>query len=202
MATSQVNVINNINNISILNLVTVTPSQSPSPSPTKKQVFKPSNPPVSTKKTTNNKAVTIKVGLEFPQDVNIEGLSDINFDIMQLTDFYDLMFAYNIVNSKGLYQGIKDKNYRWVFFSDEYEVYDKEESKELIIEPVFNEKWYRGKFMTVYLLGNDFKYGKYILPTTKQEYDEDRVLYQGLYQMMRKNNSLIGKVIKNKKPEC
>ena len=197
-----INTMNNINIVNVLNDSTIPNStqisnQSPPPSPSKRS-FRPSNPPFS-KSAKNTKQVTIKVNLEVPPEVNTDGLVDCCFDIMQLSDLYDLMFAYNIVNAKGLYQNIKDKNYRWIFFSDEYEIYEREESGDLMLDPVFNQKWYRGKYMTVFTLDNNLKYGKYILPATKQEYSEDKEIYARLYQIMRKNDSTIGKYVKNKK---
>lgn len=189
-------VLNTVNNITIVN---VSPHQSPLPSPKKKCI----NPIMATvsniTKNKNVKNVTLKVDIEFPKDVNIDHIEDRSFNIMELSDFYDLIFAYNTVNKRGLYQNIKDKKYRWIFFSDEYETYDKEESKDLHMESVFEQKWYVNKFMTVYTLDDNLKYGKYILPATKQEYDEDKELYQKLYQIMRKNDSIIGKNIKTKK---
>lgn len=190
----------NIPSFNVINTIDkMTPPQSPPPSPTKKQSFNPSTSPVSTQTKIFKKTVTIKVDIEFPPEVNTDGLYDRNFNIMELSDFYDLIFAYNVIRMKCMYQNIKDKNYRWLFFSDEYETYERDESQDLVLENVFHEKWYKGKIMTVYYLDNDFKYGKYELPANKQEYEENTVIYKQLYIMMRKNNNYIGKYIKNKK---
>lgn len=185
-------------NVQLVNITSVQVIGASPPHSPKKRSTNLVNPLVSTVNK-NIKNVTIKVDVGFPKDVNAEGVEDRNFNIIELTDFYDMFTAYNAVNVKGLYQNIKGKGYRWMFFSDEYETYEKDEIEDLAMEPVFKEKWYLGKFMTVYTLDENLKYGKYILPATKQEYEEDKLIYQRLYQIMKKNNSIIGKYVKNKK---
>lgn len=144
----------------------------------------------------STKTLSIKASIEFPPDVDLNEVSDKEYNIIELSDFQELMFEYAKVNRKGTYLPLKDKNFRWIFFSDIYEPYENKEKSNLVLTDVFGEKWYRNKFMTVIFLDRDLKYGKYTIPATHQEYNEDKRIYDTLYKVLKTNNNIIGKYIK------
>jgi len=146
-----------------------------------------------------NQTLNINVQICFPPEVDLIGLEGKTYNIVELSDYQDLLFEYAKVNKKGMYNPLKDPNFRWIFFSDVYEIYDKHEIPNLKLEEVYHEKWYSRKFMTVIFLDRDLKYGQYVVPCTHQEYSEDQVIYDKLYAVLRKNNNIIGKYIKTDK---
>lgn len=145
------------------------------------------------------KMTTLKVSVEFPTEVNISGIEEKEFNINDWCSYQELVFAYKVISKKDLYCNIKDKNYKWLFFSDTYETYSNNEAEDLVLNDNFREKWYKNKFMTVYFIDNNFKCGAYVIPATSQEYKEDKAIYDDLYRVLKRNNNVIGKYIKNEK---
>ena len=144
-----------------------------------------------------SKILTLKVNIDFPHDVNLSGLPDKEYNVVELSDFQNLLFEYTRVLRTGMDCPLKDADFRWIFFSDMYDPYN-EKDEDLKMDPVFNEKWYCGKFMTIIFLDNDLKYGKYVIPATTQEYSESKCIYDKLYRVLRKNRNIVGKYVKNK----
>lgn len=157
----------------------------------------------------DRKEITIKVQLEFPSDVNLEGAEDKVYNILELSDYLELMVNYGALQRKGLYKSFKDKNFRWVFFSDTYDTYGEEDIENLVLcvnqakdappqktDSVFLERWYQRKFMTVFTLDNNLKYRSYTIPATYQEYFEDKAAFDILYRILKRNNDVVGKYLK------
>lgn len=147
----------------------------------------------------SKKTLSLKVSIEFPADVDLTGLPDKEYNILELSDFQDLHHEYAKVNQLGRYYGLKGTTFRWIFFSDIYESYSRKDRQDLILTDVFNEKWYRDKFMTVIFLDRDLRYGKYVIPATQLEYNEDKCIYDRLYSALKINHDYVGKYIKREK---
>lgn len=143
------------------------------------------------------KTVNINVKLEFPPEVNLEGIVNQEYGIMHMHDFYEIIFTYCKLKSRSGYHHIKDDKYRWMFFLDTYEKYSPEESKELHMNYVFQQKWYKGKHMTVMFINKDFEVFTRVLPASEQEYIEEKSLFDDLYRVFKENQDFIGKYLKH-----
>lgn len=143
--------------------------------------------------------VNFKMQVEFPPEVDLREFPEHPFSIWDLNDYLELFADYNRINMRNTYFPIKNTEFRWVFFLDSYEKYDHNESKDLQLAPVFSQKWYRGKFMTIVFLDKKFKFHKYVIPATKQDYSENKGLFDKLYQILSHNDDYVGKYITRSK---
>lgn len=141
------------------------------------------------------------IQVEFPPEVNVSDFENKIYSIWDLSDYQELMADYYRIFRRGGYFSIKDEEFRWVFFLDTYETYSKEEAKTLELAPVFYQKWYKEKYLTVVFLDKNFKHHKTVIPATSLEYSEEPKLYSKLYQILSDNDDIIGKYIKRKKCE-
>ena len=142
--------------------------------------------------------ININVKIEFPPDVDLSGISQKEYGINHLHDFQEILFDYRRVSMRGGYYPLDEKSrgYRWMFFLDTYEVYKDNVKDGLEITPVFNQKWYKNKYMTVVFLNKNFEFFKRIVPASKQEYQEEKELFDDLYKIFKENQYNIGNYIK------
>jgi len=140
--------------------------------------------------------ITVKVSL--PEGFDHTGIDTYDLSLSDICSYADIYSEYSIILKKNKYFPIKDPEFRWLFFSDITEPYDKGDidNEELILTPVFNQKWYKNKYMRVLYIDKNFAAGSRIIPTSKQEYNEDKKLYSALYRILNKNESHIGKYLK------
>ena len=146
-----------------------------------------------------SKKLNLSVEVEFPSDVNLEDVNTYGYGLNHVNDFCDILFEYKKLNTRNGYLPIKEEGYRWMFFSDTYEEYSSKDEKMLKMDPVFNQKWYKNKYMTIYFIDQNFKVFRRVLPASKREYEEESCLFDKLYKIFRENQDFIGKYIKRNK---
>ena len=143
-----------------------------------------------------SKSYAFSMRVDFPLEVDLENIPKKEFSVWDLDDYQDMMFSYCFVNQRKNYYPIKNTGYRWLFFMDTYDVYDVAESKDLELTSVFKQKWYKNKYMTVIFLDKDMKYHKRVIPASKQEYLEEKEVFDKLYKILDKYDNYIGNYIK------
>lgn len=145
------------------------------------------------------KSVRINVRLDFPPEVDLSGLEEKEYGINHLHDFHEIFSHYCKINRRNGYFPLKEEGYRWMFFLDTYETYSPKETEDLHMDPVFLQKWYRCKYMTVVFIDNNFEVFTRTLPATQQEYEEEKQLFDKLYKIFRENQDFIGRYVKRNK---
>jgi len=147
------------------------------------------------------KSVNINLRLDFPPEVDLRGIESKEFNITDLSDYSECLFDYSRVVMRNGYYPLKFENFRWVFFLDTYEMYDRSESSDLVINSIFSQKWYKNKYMTIIVLDNNFKFHRRIIPATKSDYNEEKELFDKIYKIFETNQNFIGKYIKRAKSD-
>jgi hypothetical protein len=143
-------------------------------------------------------SISIKLRLDFPSEVDLAGIEHKEYGVNHLHDFQEIFTDYNRVSRRNGYYPLDEKarGYRWMFFLDTYELY-KDKDKELLeLNSVFGQKWYKGKYMTIVFLDKNFEFHKRVIPATKQEYQEEKKLFDELYCIFKENQHKIGGFIK------
>jgi len=149
------------------------------------------------------KSINISVKIDFPPEVDLDNLEDKEYNINDLSDFQELLFEYKRTKMRGGYLSLngKDEQFRWVFFLDTYEAYSDADTNDLMIDPVFKQKWYKNKYMTAMVLDENLNYHRRVVPASKDEYVEEKELFDKLYTIFKNNQDFIGKYIKRKKKD-
>jgi len=148
-----------------------------------------------------SKSIKINVKLDFPDEVDLTDLEHKEYGINHLQDFNELLFDYSRTKMRNGYLPLKEEGFRWMFFLDTYEVYTPEEAKNLELNEVFLQKWYKGKYMTILFLNEDFEFFKRILPASKKEFEEEPILFRRLYKILKDNQDKVGGYIKRLKKD-
>jgi len=146
---------------------------------------------------TDKKVLSLSLQIEFPQDVDLTSIPNRIFNIWDMSDYQECFADYTRVYMRNGYFPIKCDKFRWLFFLDSYQTYDKEEAKDLVLTDVFRQKWYKFKFMTIVFLDKDLKFHKRTIPASQLEYEEEKALFDELYKILDYNDDHVGKYIKH-----
>ena len=146
-------------------------------------------------------SINIKVRLDFPSEVDLSGVDNKEYGINHLHDFNELLFDYSRIKLRNGYFPLKEEGFRWIFFLDTYDTYTSGDAEDLFLNEVFHQKWYKGKYMTVVFLDENFEFFKRVLPATKKEFIEEPILFNKLYKVLKDNQDSIGSYIKRLKKD-
>lgn len=150
-------------------------------------------------KNTDSKIIPIKI--ISPIDFRDSGIENADLDIDFILNYSDLIFNYNVAKTLGTYLKLTINDTRWCFITVSNETYTDNDIKtdNLNLDTWMIMKECKGKFYNFFVISNDFKISKWMIPISKHEYEENQNIYKNIYTIMNKKKKIIREISKSMK---